>query len=85
MPEATIHEDYNSPARKNNVWGSWKIFAMEPVSVATCKQGLANPHLWLCVLATNARHHLAALFCWNDVSHCSTCSRREQKSCLYSS
>ena len=58
MPEATVNEDRETIAAKNDVWSSGKIGRVEPETMTSRVERAAHQSLRRGVLPSDARHHL---------------------------
>ncbi len=62
MPETTVDENYRPIHRKDKIRFSRKLRIVNTIAKAGCVKAPPKDQLWLCVLATNPRHHPRAGF-----------------------
>jgi len=67
MPKATVHENYYSVARKDQVWCPGQIPPVKPETKAQPMRDRPNRDLRRCVFAANRRHDAAACLGRYDV------------------
>lgn len=60
MPEAAMHEDYNTVPRQLDVRPSWQVSAVLPIAETRSEQCCPHQPLWLCVSSVDSCHHAAA-------------------------
>jgi hypothetical protein len=72
VPEAAMHEYYHAVFRQNDIWFSWEVFSVEPVSVAESVKRRPNPHFRFGIPALYRRHVTAALCGGVNVGHAFT-------------
>lgn len=68
VPEASVHQDDLPPRRKDNVWLSRKVAAMQPEAVSKPVNQPPQDNFRAGVLAANPTHIRAAAF-WTDLVH----------------
>jgi len=56
VPEASMNENRFPFARKDEVWLSGKVSAMQPISIAEAMQEAANSHFGAGIAAAHAFH-----------------------------
>jgi hypothetical protein len=59
MPEAAVHEDHLTMARKHDVGITGQLLVVQPVAVAQRMQRTAHYHLWPRVRLADALHALS--------------------------
>ena len=69
VPEATVDKDDGAVFAQYNIGCAGQEFDIYPVAVTVGVQITAHNHLWLGVLALDARHALAPLFYCHSVCH----------------
>ena len=69
MPKASMHEDDLSMFHQHDVWLSWQIVAVEPITVSPAMNQRSHNSLRLRIARTNARHVVRAA-CRRDVWRC---------------
>lgn len=69
VPETTVNKDDFASRYKDKVWLSWKVLAMERVSIPQGVNHLSNAHLRRRVFAPYGAHTGASLLCREVISH----------------
>ena len=69
MPKTTMNKDRSPVFWKHQVWPSWKVFCMQPVTETQGVESAPHNQLGLGVLAPYTAHHPAARRLVDDISH----------------
>ncbi len=69
VPEAAMHENRRAVFSQYHIWRTRQLAGVQPVSVTTSPQSLANVQLWLSVSTADVGHYARTLSRKHSVCH----------------